>query len=86
MSYRYGINRKHEFTKDGHTMFNADVLRDLERKEWLEKELEAKNKELAQLKEDAGISEIELNHTKRLLDSCEKALAECQLKVLEMNK
>lgn len=40
MSYKYGINKKYEFTKDGHTMFNADVLRDLERKSFLEVELQ----------------------------------------------
>lgn len=38
-------------------------------------------KELAALKENAGLSEIHLNHTKRLLDSCETALAGRDIKL-----
>jgi len=36
-----------DITKDGHTMFHCDIVKELNRKAYLEKELEAKNQEIS---------------------------------------
>ena len=44
------------------------------------------DKEIKCLKTDAGLVDIELNHTKTLLDSCEKALADRDVKMEAKDK
>ncbi|MGJ8681636.1 hypothetical protein [Paraglaciecola sp.] len=56
-------------TKDGHTMFSQDIVADLNRKSFLEKENSA-------LKQNLGLLEISYGHKRTLLKSCEIALEE----------
>jgi len=50
MSYKYKRKGNYDVTKDGHTMFVEDIVRDLDRKSFLEVELEAKDKENQRLR------------------------------------
>lgn len=45
---------KHGITKDGHTMFTADVIRDLNRKSYLESQLIEQSKLIDMLKDAAN--------------------------------
>ncbi len=47
MSYKYKRKGKTDITKSGHTMFFDDILKDLKRKEYLESQLQANKKEIA---------------------------------------
>ena len=47
-------------TKDGHTMFHCDIVKELKRKVYLEQELEAKAKEIFEIEKKSYNREEDL--------------------------